>query len=220
MKSLFGLVKKASSRRSTKLFKLYEAKDYAKMVEAAETMKPAQFLRETVEDFTLVHRCVLDDNVEALQHLARLPYIHEVVNNQSNEQGWTPLLFAARSSNKTDLQAFDLLVQCGADLMLPKQSDGINCLHIAATTNDVQLLDYIFLSLGSELKQHIHSRNNEGWTAAHFSAFLNNFDSLNFLLENGAKLTDRNDQGMTPVEEMIRNDHKDLLSCIYQLVQH
>ena len=47
------------------------------------------------------------------------------------------------------------------------------------------------------------------------AAFLNNFDSLNLLLENGAELLAKNDSAMTAIDEMIRNDHKDLLSCVY-----
>ena len=29
----------------------------------------------------------------------------------------------------------------------------------------------------------------------------------------------KNDQGMTPVDEIIRNDHKDLLSCVYDKIR-
>jgi len=39
-------------------------------------------------------------------------------------------------------------------------------------------------------------------------------------MENGASIEDKNDQGMSPIEEMIRNDHKDLLSCVYDTVKH
>lgn len=54
----------------------------------------------------------------------------------------------------------------------------------------------------------------------HFAAFLNNFDSLNFLVENGGKLLQINEQGMTSIDEIIRNDHKDLLSCVLDHVKH
>ena len=59
----------------------------------------------------------------------------------------------------------------------------------------------------------------EGWSAAHFSAFVGNFDSLNYLIENGAGLLEKNDQEMSSVDEMIRNDHHELLSCIFERVK-
>jgi len=34
-------------------------------------------------------------------------------------------------------------------------------------------------------------------------------------MEHGADLLLKNDQGMTSIDEIIRNDHKDLLSCVY-----
>ena len=40
------------------------------------------------------------------------------------------------------------------------------------------------------------------------------------MIENGADLLDKNDQQMTSVDEIIRNDHKDLLSCVYDRVKH
>lgn len=33
-------------------------------------------------------------------------------------------------------------------------------------------------------------------------------------------MDNKNDSGMSPVEEMIRNDHKDLLSCVFDTVKH
>jgi len=39
-----------------------------------------------------------------------LPYIKEIINDDTNSDGWTPLLIAARQSNKTDLQVINTLV--------------------------------------------------------------------------------------------------------------
>lgn len=39
-------------------------------------------------------------------------------------------------------------------------------------------------------------------------------------MENGANVNDKNDQGMSAVEEIIRNDHKDLLSCVFDGLRH
>jgi len=67
------------------------------------------------------------------------------------------------------------------------------------------------------LSDHINAQNKEGWTAVHLAAFLNNFDTLNLLIESGADLQLRNSHEMTCFDEMVRNDHSDLLSCVYDL---
>jgi len=55
-------------------------------------------------------------------------------------------------------------------------------------------MDFVFENLGPEhVKYHINAKNLEGWNPAHFAGFLNNFDSLNYLIEKGAKITDEND---------------------------
>jgi len=73
-----------------------------------------------------------------------------------------------------------------------KKKDGTTCLHIAAGTNDIHLMDFIFKNLPNK-KELVNRKNSDGWIPAHMAAFLNNFDSLNLLLENGADLLQRND---------------------------
>lgn len=85
-----------------------------------------------------------------------------------------------------------LLVQNGADLTKAKRKDGTTCLHIAASTNDIHLMDFIFKNLPSK-KEMVNRKNSEGWIPAHMAAFLNNFDSLNLLIENGADIMQKND---------------------------
>ena len=51
------------------------------------------------------------------------------------------------------------------------------------------------------------------------ASFMNNFDSLNILMENGADLTLRNGSGLSALEEIVRNDYKDLFECIYDKVK-
>lgn len=53
--------------------------------------------------------------------------------------------------------------------------------------------------------------NTDGWTPVHLAAHLNNFDSLNLLIENGGSLLRKNQSGMTPLEVLVSNDHRDLL---------
>lgn len=50
----------------------------------------------------------------------------------------------------------------------------------------------------------------------HVACFEQNLDAVNLLLEEGADLEKRHNDKLTPVQEMIRCDHVDLLSCLYK----
>ena len=63
----------------------------------------------------------------------------------------------------------------------------MTALHMAESINDVHVVDYI-INYVEEPKRVVNVANDEGWTPSHFAGFLNNFDSLNLLLEAGADL--------------------------------
>ena len=42
------------------------------------------------------------------------------------------------------------------------------------------------------------------------------FDSVNLLLEHGADLFMPNNEGIAPIEEIVRSDHVELLKCVYK----
>jgi len=81
------------------------------------------------------------------------------------------------------------------------------------------LIDFIIHSVGDK-ESAANKENADGWTPVHLAAHLSNFDSLNLLLEYGGNLLRKNQAGMTPLEEMVRNDHDDLLSCVYKKQDH
>ena len=185
------------------------------MVHLCAQMSPAQFINEVKEDnINILHHCAVQDNYDALVALCALPFFEQVVNDDSNESGWTPLLTACAQSNKSDLRLIKLLVENGANLMKAKKDDGLVSIHFAASNNDVHLLDYI-LSQADNTKRISNITNNEGWTPAHFAGFLNNFDSLNLLIENGAELNEKNKNGLSCFDEIVRNDHSDLFECVW-----
>ena len=59
-------------------------------------------------------------------------------------------------------------------------------LHSASSSNDLKTIEYLV----KECKVSVNSKGQDGWTPAHFSGFMNNFDSLNLLIELGADLED------------------------------
>ena len=107
------------------------------------------------------------------------------------------------------------LISNGANVIKSKK-DGINPFHVAASNNDIHMLDY-FIQLNHH--QTLEMQNVEGWTPAHMAGMLNNFDSLNLLIESGANLEKRNKNNLTVYEEIIRSDNADLFECIYSHVK-
>ena len=162
----------------------------------------------------LLHYAVLQNKYDAVEALSTLPYFDELTNDDSFEDGWTPLLTAVTHSSRTDLKVFRFLADHGAHVLKPKKLDGMTALHIAATTNDVHVVDFILDHVDNPSRA-VNIKTNEGWTPSHFAGFFNNFDSLNLLLEAGADLSIECDKGLTTFDEIVRNDHKDLFECVF-----
>ena len=87
---------------------------------------------------------------------------------------------------------------------------------MAASNNDIHMLDYAI-----KLNKHnsLNIKNEDGWTPAHMAGFLNNFDALNLLIENGADIGIRNNNNLSCYEEIVRADNADLLECIFKRVK-
>jgi ankyrin repeat protein len=62
----------------------------------------------------------------------------QLINDQSNEQLWSPLLLATAQK---DFELAKYLIDKGARVMQPMSSD-VTMLHLAASNGDVRLLDY------------------------------------------------------------------------------
>ena len=107
-----------------------------------------------------------------------------------------------------------IMVENGATLMKPKRDDGLTSVHFAASNNDIHLLDYIFMHVDSP-RTAANVKNHDGWSPCHFAGFLNNFDALNLLIENGGDPSKKNKNGLTSFDEIIRNDHAELLECVW-----
>ena len=177
-------------------------------------MTPKTFVETQHEQMSLLHVACFDQDLEFIRELQKeLPYFTEIVNDNSNSDGWTPLLWAAQKCN---LEIVQELVAYGASVSKSKR-DGISVLHMAASNNDIHLLDYI-ISLNDK-NLDINIKNQDGWTAAHMAGWLDNFDSLNLLIENGADISLKNNNNLSTYEEIIRADNQELLECIYEDVK-
>lgn len=136
--------------------------------------------------------------------LKELPYFGEIINDNTNTYEWTPLLWAV---NKKNLTMVKKLNQLGGNSLKAKK-DGITCLHLAATNNDVHSLSYL---LDNGKDKSVDVENKEGWTPSHFAAFMNNYDSLSLLVDNGADLFHKNQHNMDVFEEITRSNDEKLL---------
>jgi len=123
-------------------------------------------------------------------------------------------MWAAKKSN---LETLEELVAHGANVSKTTK-DGSTLLHMAASNNDIHMLDFV---LGvKESRVDIEAKDEDGWTAAGMAGCLNNFDSLNLLLENGASIETKNTKtNLSVYESIVQNDNADLLECIYSDVK-
>ena len=118
------------------------------------------FLNCKFEDLTLLHHVVFDENMEVLKQLREnLKFFEEIVDDTSNEEGWTPLAFAAQKAN---LEMVKFLIEHGASPVKGK-ANGMNAFHFAAINNDVRMLDFVIQRKGVF---SVDMKNNEGWTPA------------------------------------------------------
>ena len=154
----------------------------------------------------------MDHNVDALIAMSALPYFPEIINNDANEAGWTPMLMACINSNQSDLTCIKLLSESGASLTHQKKANGMGPIHFAASNNDVHLLDYIIDTEGESI---VAQENNEGWTPTDYACFLNNFDAVNLLMEKGANLSKTNQSGYSAFDQLVLADNVDLFECVW-----
>lgn len=102
-------------------------------------MKPTHFVQNKDEEMTILHHAAHWGDIEWIDVLKELPYFEEIINDSTNVYEWTPVLWA---TTKKHFSMVKKLHKLGANLLKPKK-DGITCIHIAATNNDIHILDYL-----------------------------------------------------------------------------
>ena len=120
MKAIASLFKKFRPQISNaeRAFIAYHNKDYPEMIKVLKDISGDDFINDVKkDDINILHHCVMEDNYDAMASLTTLPYFNQVINDNSNEDGWTPLLSAcARQEIVTNMDMVKLLVSHGADL--------------------------------------------------------------------------------------------------------
>ena len=114
--SLFRFLRPQISN-SERAFIAYHNKEYPEMINALKDISAVDFINDVKQDdINILHHCVMEDNYDAMASLTTLPYFREVINDNSNEDGWTPLLSAcAKQEIVTNMDMVKLLVSHGAD---------------------------------------------------------------------------------------------------------
>jgi ankyrin repeat protein len=54
---------------------------------------PSEFLCYKKEKLTLLHVAAVN-NIECVEKLVKLPYFQNIINDDSNEDGWSPLMWS------------------------------------------------------------------------------------------------------------------------------
>ena len=82
---------------------------------------------------TLLQVACMEGQLELVEEVAKLEHFDRMVNEATNEDKWSPLLWATHSQN---LPLAELLLTHGA-LVNQGKSDGVTPFHMAASNNDV-----------------------------------------------------------------------------------
>lgn len=76
----------------------------------------------------------LNDNIEALKAFSVLPYFKSLINETTEEEGWTAILAASAQPSDIEHKCIKFLVEHGGDIM-KKKKDGNSVLHLASINN-------------------------------------------------------------------------------------
>ncbi len=111
--------------------------------------------------------------------------------NDTLKDGRTPLIFTTYHG---DTEALKLLLAKSPGVNI-KDKSGMTALMYACKNNAGKAFIEILMKAGCD----IHAKNNEGKTALMYAVTSDEADSMRFLLDNGARINDRDNTGMTPL---------------------
>jgi ankyrin repeat protein len=127
------------------------------------------------------------------------------------ERGWhnmTPLLYAAWCSSLTIAK---ILVEAGAD-MKARDENGWTVLHYPACWGDVKLVQFLLDNGALEL---LDVTDNNGDTPLHRAATNNHLPVAQMLVERGARVNAKNEEGKTPYQLARDEDNPEVAKYLW-----
>ncbi|EKD72327.1 MAG: ankyrin 2,3/unc44 [uncultured bacterium] len=117
----------------------------------------------------------------------------EIDINYLDYYGQTPFFIAAEAASLSTMQQLNLMPNI--DVNKPRD-DGTPVLLIMVQENDIRILQFLL----KETNVNINQTGPDGSTALMYAVNAGNLDIANLLIQQGAKLGSRNNQGFTALE--------------------
>ena len=105
---------------------------------------------------------------------------HNFDIHMTDKDGWTSLHYSAQNGSS---ELVNFFVDQGSDIFL-KTEGGINCLHIAALTGNLNLCNILI----NEYKFDMHVTDQKGFTALHFSAHAGSYELVKYFVDKGTDI--------------------------------
>lgn len=118
---------------------------------------------------------------------------------------------------KKRLDIAKILIEAGVNANLTSITNQHTALHLAAQTNNITMVQYLLT------RSYVYSspKDKNGWTPLHYAANLNNNNShlgtIKLLLEKGANVHAKNNEGRTPGEYLVKPETVDFNTEIFRL---
>jgi ankyrin repeat protein len=163
--------------------------------------KATNIRQKDVKGNSLLHAATLADSVENIKLL--LAKDKDLINIKNNDE-MSPL-YEAIDKLKTNSAKF--LIEQGANLNEQDLNYGNSLLHVAALRN----LPVILSDLLRVGKLDINITNMEGQTPLNYAMHNNSIYSIKFLLEAGANIHDKNNQGYCSFHKAVQINNPEII---------
>jgi len=124
-------------------------------------------------------------------------------SNKRDSKGLTLLYYAAYYGR---IRMAQYLVQRGADVNMPKQSNGCTPVFIAASRGHTDMVRVLI-----ELKANANTLDKYGWTPLHVSACYGKVSTVKFLVEKcDVRINTKAVNGTTPISSANKGGHTEI----------
>ena len=160
--------------------------------------------------YSFLHQAITDNNKDIIELILDQKYSKDIINDDNNLLGLTPIHLVAISDN---LELFKYFEEKGADLNLLTKLENLHLMHLTAHNGSLRILDYIFKK---HFAQIIDIVSPENWSPLHYACFQNKMDISSYLVDNNANLYIRNKQQMTALDLAIFKDNFQIFQALHE----